>query len=229
VIRVVSYNVHACIGADGSFEPARIADILLELAPDLVALQEIEDRPYGGTTVSEFLASQLGMFAHYGSTLHRGDAPYGNLLLARRPAAHVRAHDISMPGGEPRGVIEARFAAGDVRLKFLATHLGLRGSERARQARRLLPLAETERNELVVLAGDINEWRPLTRPLKILAGSFDFQSRNRTFPARMPVLSLDRIYVSPGALVASVRTERTAATRIASDHLPLVCDLSGEL
>ena len=47
--------------------------------------------------------------------------------------------------------------------------------------------------------------------------------------AMMPLFALDRIYVSPGALVVNVRTERTAATRLASDHLPLVCDLVGEL
>ena len=120
MIRIVSYNVHACIGSDGRFEPARIADVLHALRPDFVALQEIEDRAYRGDTVSEFLATSLGMAAHHGSTLRRGDSPYGNLLLARQPADDVHTHDLSVPGGEPRGAIEARFELAELRLRLLA-------------------------------------------------------------------------------------------------------------
>jgi endonuclease/exonuclease/phosphatase family metal-dependent hydrolase len=225
VIRVVSYNVHGCIGADGLFEPERVAEILLALEADFVALQEVEDRAFGGTTVSEFLADRLGMTAHYGSTLNRGDAPYGNLMLARHPAVEVRSHDISVHGGEPRGALEARFVLGDVRLQLIATHLGLRSAERADQARKLLQIVDNDRADIVVLAGDINEWRPRTFPLKALAGGFEFHSRARTFPARSPILALDRIYVSPGAVVTRVRAESTRAARRASDHLPLVCDI----
>jgi endonuclease/exonuclease/phosphatase family metal-dependent hydrolase len=46
-----------------------------------------------------------------------------------------------------------------------------------------------------------------------------------TFPARLPVLAIDHVFVR-GLSVAGVATPTTAAARLASDHLPLVVDLS---
>ena len=223
--RIVSYNVHACIGSDGRFDPARIAAILETLEPDFVALQEVEDRRYRGTRVSEFLAERLGLAAHYGSTLQRGDAPYGNLLLAGHPVAELRTHDISIPGGEPRGAIEAVCALGEARLRIVATHLGLGAAERRRQVRLLRPLLHVAGADITVLAGDINEWRPAAASVRALVREFDFHSRARSFPARLPLFALDRIFVSPAGLVREIRAVKTEACRQASDHLPIVCDL----
>lgn len=225
VTRIVSYNIHACIGTDRIFDPARIADVLQALQPDYVALQEVEDRQFRDSTVSEFLAARLGMSAYSGSTLKRSDAPYGNLLLARRPAARIRTHDLSVPGGEPRGAIEARFDHDSARIGIFATHLGLRAAERAQQVQRLLALVQGSEADIAVLAGDINEWHPRSRALRALADYFDFRSTARTFPAKTPVLALDRVFVSPAGLVRRIRTARTNDSRRASDHLPLVCDL----
>lgn len=223
--RIVSYNIHSCVGADGVFDPVRVADVLQALEPDYVALQEVEDRRFRDCTVSKFLAARLSMSVYYGSTLNRADAPYGNLLLAHRPAAETRTHDLSVPGGEPRGAIEARFEQRGMTIRLFATHLGLRSAERAQQVRRLLALARDSEADVTVLAGDINEWLPRSRTLRALAGYFDIWSTARTFPAKTPLLALDRIFVSPAGLVRRVRTARTSDSRRASDHLPLVCDL----
>lgn len=225
MIRVISYNVHACVGSDGRFDPGRIVAVLEDLDGDFVALQEVEDRTFDGKTVSEFIAARLSMLAHRGVTLQRCDAQYGNLLLSRRPPATLETHDISIVGPEPRGAIDATFDLGSDRLRIVATHLGLRSHERRQQARLLVDRVQPAKADILVLAGDFNEWRPGGYSLRALSDLFDTRSRARTFPARMPVLGLDRIFVSPASAVRQSRAVKTPDARLASDHLPLVCDL----
>ena len=224
-IRLVSYNVHACIGRDGQFMPGRILDILKPLDADLIALQEVEDRPYLGRTVSEYFAEQLDAIACRGSTLRRGNADYGNLLLAKQQAEAINLHDISVTGGEPRGAIEADFRFFDRRLKLVATHLGLTAKERRRQISQLLATLNTDDSDTTVFAGDVNEWRPLSYPLRALRRRFGAGSAARTFPSGLPLLALDRVYVVPQGILAHCTAVSNPESRIASDHLPLVCDL----
>ena len=225
-LRIVSYNVHACVGRDGRFDPARIADIIESLDAEFVALQEVEDSTFEGRDVSQFLAARLDMHAYRGVTLRRKDADYGNLLLARHEAEQVRLHDISVIGGEPRGCIEADFLVGNRRLRLFVTHLGLRAGERLAQVRQLTPSLLRDGADVRVLAGDINEWRPATRGLRALRRVLGHGSRQRTFPAGTPIFALDRIFASPQRAVRQVRAIRTRESRVASDHLPLVCELN---
>lgn len=224
-VRVVTYNVHGFVGRDRRFDPERILRVLEPLAADFIALQEVEDRMLDGRPISDHLALQLGMHAFRGRTLSRGDADYGNLLLARGPAIEHRVHDLSVPGREPRGAVEAEFLSGRSRLRFFATHLGLTGRERLEQVRRLSPALERNDADVVVLAGDINEWRPAAPARRLLARVFGTTAAGRTFPAAWPALSLDRVYVSPGHALESARPVRHGPARLASDHLPLVADL----
>jgi len=223
--RLVSYNVHACIGRDRRFMPERILAILEQCDADVIALQEVENRSFRGTPVVEFLAKNLGLHAYPGSTLRRGDADYGNLLLAKQEPDAIRMHDISVPGVEARGAIEADFTFGGCRLKFVTTHLGLTAPERRTQVLQLLPAIEQAGSDVLVMAGDFNEWRPRSFPLRALRRALGPGSAARTFPAGTPVLALDRFYVSPWDIVLNCQVMRTGECRKASDHLPLICDL----
>lgn len=205
--------------------PERILAILEQCEADIIALQEIENRNFRGTPVTRFLAKNLGLHAYAGATLRRGDADYGNLLLAKEEPDAIRMHDISVPGAEPRGAIEADFTFGRHRLKLVATHLGLTGPERKKQVLQLLPGIEQAEADVVVLAGDFNEWRPRSFPLRALRRALGPGSAARTFPAGTPVLALDRFYVSPWDIVLNCTAMKTRECRKASDHLPLVCDL----
>lgn len=224
-IRIVSYNVHACIGRDRRFAPERIADVLEELDADFVALQEVEDRPYRGMTVTDYLAERLDMHAHRGATLYRGDAHYGNLLLAREAAVEHRLHDLSVASREPRGAIEADFLVDGKRLRLFVTHLGLRAGERKRQLELLLPELRRDDVDIRVLAGDLNEWRPAAVGNRVLTREMGAAPRPRTFPASAPLFALDRIYAAPRGAAATVTSVKTPAARWASDHLPLLAEL----
>ena len=224
-IRVVSYNVHACIGGDGEFVPQRTCEVLHGLHADFIGIQELEDRIIGGERVSEYLARNLGMHAYRGTTLKRRDAHYGNLLLSAQPASRVHMHDISTPGREPRGVIEAEFSVFERCIRVMVTHFGLRARERRRQVDDVLKIAANGETDVDILLGDFNEWRPGSYAVRMLKRRFDSVPRLRTWPARRPALPLDTICVSPLSARHAIDVVTTGAARQASDHLPLVCDL----
>ena len=71
--------------------------------------------------------------------------------------------------------------------------------------------------------GDFNEWRVGRRSaLQGLAPKFGpLQAAIRSFPARFPLLALDRIVAYPADLIASVELHDSPLARVASDHLPI--------
>ena len=223
-VRVVSYNVHSCIGTDGVFSPHRIAEVLVPLDADFVALQEVEDREYHGKTVSEFLADTLGL-PEAGRTTHkRAGIDYGNLLLSGVPPLGTALHDLAFSRREPRGAIEAEFEIGDRGLRLVATHFGLSMRERQSQLRAIQPCIENSTADLTILCADFNEWQPFSRIHRKLRRLMGPAPSVRTFPSRSPVFSLDRIYASPVEAFASCKTLTSVDARKASDHLPIVAD-----
>ena len=84
-MRLATYNIHACIGADGRYDPDRVVRVLLELNADVVALQEVEQHAVGDMDLLQFLAAKTGYQAVAGPTLLRDTRDYGN---ARPPWPH---------------------------------------------------------------------------------------------------------------------------------------------
>ena len=227
MIRVVSWNVHGFVDATGRFSPEPALRVLESLDADLVALQEVEDRRWAGRQALDWLADRGGWRALAGPTLLRGDCQYGNAVLSRLPPVAVRHHDIAVRGLEPRGVVDAHFEYEDLRLRLLATHLGLRRAERRRQVDALLGLAGPgQAGRVDVLAGDFNEWLPRSGLLNRLRAAFPAVTRGATFPAHRPLCSLDRVWVRPPRALAGFEILRLAACE--SDHLPVVVTLHRE-
>jgi endonuclease/exonuclease/phosphatase family metal-dependent hydrolase len=224
-LKVATYNIHCGIGRDGRFSERRVRDVLREIDADVFALQEVESRS-SGLDMLAWLAKETGFHAVWGTTLMRADGHYGNGLLARFPIANVEQVDLTWERREPRNAIAADLDCGaGERLRFVATHLGLRPAERRYQVRRLLPLFVERPGDRVVLAGDVNEWWLWGRPLKWLQSHFLETPPRRTFPAWMPMLALDRLWAHPGGMLREVRAHRSRTARAASDHLPLVATL----
>ncbi len=154
----------------------------------------------------------------------RRDAHYGNLLLSRFPVISTSRHDISTPGREPRGVIDAELSVRGTRVRILATHLGLAMRERVQQMNALMRLLdnapEADSDIPTVLLGDFNEWRPFAPSLRRLERMFSDIAALRSFPSRLPLLAFDRVMVR-GLKLMSSDTHRQAPARHASDHLPV--------
>ncbi len=221
-LTVATYNIHAGIGRDGRFDPGRTVRVLRDLSADVIALQEVEHRRVDNLDLLEYLAAALGMEAIPGPTLLRHEREYGNALLTRLPIRRTERVDLTVPGREPRGALDVLLDHRGRSLRVLATHLGLRRAERAAQMRRLLARYDPRAGETTVLLGDLNEWFPWTRPMRLLRRRFSAVPYRATFPARWPVLALDYLCVNRPYRLGNVRVHRGPPARAASDHLPIV-------
>jgi endonuclease/exonuclease/phosphatase family metal-dependent hydrolase len=226
-LRVVSYNVHQCVGGDGRRDPARVAAVLREIDADVVGLQEVDAR-HGGARESmqmQYLAAALGLHAVAGPTIVSATGNYGNALLSRRPVRHARHLDLTVYRREPRAAIDAELDAGGADVRVIVTHLGLLPGERRTQVRRLLDALGSATATPTIICGDVNEWLAVGRPLRWLHARLGRTAGVPTFPAAFPVFALDRAWVHPQAALRALGAHASAAARLASDHLPLVADL----
>ena len=223
-IRIASYNTHGGIGRDGRFVPKRIADVLKELDSDIIALQEVENRATGFDMLA-YLKSETGFEAIAGPTLLRKGADYGNGLLTRFKVLSVQRIDLCVDRCEPRGAIDVELDCGGTPMRVLATHLGLRPSERREQISRLLRVLEHDRPLPTILMGDINEWFLWGRPLRWMHRHFEQTPSPPTFPSGFPIFALDRVWVKPRTLLRRMEVHSTPLARKASDHLPLKVEL----
>ena len=214
---LASWNVHGWRGSDRTRDPARTFEVIRELDADAVALQEVEGSD----------GEALAKAADYRVVLgHTGASPFGNALLVRQALASVRRLDLSVPGCEPRGALDATISLDDGPLRVVATHLGLRVWERRRQAERLARLIEErDGGAPLVLLGDLNDWTPWAGQLRPLVRSVGRLSRIPTFPSHRPVLALDRAAWRAPGCAPRLRALRARGVRIASDHLPLRLEL----
>lgn len=213
-LRVATYNLHGCVGRGGVRDAGRIARVISELACDTVGLQEVY--------ALESLARTLGMQAVAGPPYVWHGRHVGNALLTRRPVIAMRHYDYSWGKHEPRTILDVELDVGGAPLRVFVAHFGLHTGERRFQVRKLLQLLrETPEHERVVVLGDINEWLPLSRPLRWLHEQLGHSPAERTFPARLPLLALDRVWVRPRQALLALEAYRSPLAACASDHLPL--------
>lgn len=232
-VRVLSYNIHHGEGTDGRLDLARIADVIRRAAPDLVALQEVDNatrRSHGVDQAGE-LGRLTGMRAVFGKAMDYEGGGYGEAILSRFALSEVTVHALPFtPGREPRCALSARveLGAGGPAVLFAATHL-----EHAREELRLLQAQELDRalttagTVPAILAGDLNDG-PDSPPLRLLLEHWTDAAAVRpqpTWPADAPASRIDYVLLRPAArwrvVDAQVIDERTA-----SDHRPLLVVLA---
>ena len=227
MLRVATYNVHACIGSDGRRDPHRVAQVIGELDADIVALQEftypasvaLETRtPVVLTTLDEYECA-------LGPTRRTGTHCFGNALLTRLPIVEVHRLDLSMERREPRGALAATLEAEGTLVHVLAAHLGLRLRERRFQVRQILDYLDSVRDTLSIVLGDFNDWLPGRSVVHVLDRRLGRPPRPGSFPVYWPIVPLDRIWVDPAPALRRVATHATRIARLASDHLPIVAEI----
>jgi endonuclease/exonuclease/phosphatase family metal-dependent hydrolase len=225
--RVATYNVHKCVGLDRRRDPSRVASVILELNADLIGLQEVDNRSDGDSESAqmEFLARKTGYQAVPGPTIKRSNGHYGNVLLTRWPVIAKQEIDLCFSCREPRGAIDALLSVRGERVEVMVTHLGLSFSERWFQIARLVDAIKEKTSPLFILLGDINEWFPTGRGLKLLHGLLGRPPVTRSYPSWRPFLALDRIWVKPNEALKRVWVHKTRLSRVASDHLPVVAEI----
>ena len=234
----MSYNVHSCIGMDGRVSPRRIARVIAQQAPDLVALQELDHgrlRSRGENQASA-IAEQLGYHVTFLATIIRGAERYGHAVLSRWPIKTVKVAELPTNSfgiwPEPRGALWSRVSLGDLPINVVTTHLGLSARERLAQMQTLLGpewLGPVLDSQPIVLCGDFN-LPPGTAPYRLAADRLhdvasDWSEALYTFISTRPFARIDHIFVSDHFVIERAAVIRNYLTRVSSDHLPLLADL----
>jgi endonuclease/exonuclease/phosphatase family metal-dependent hydrolase len=222
-IRVVSWNIHGSVGRDRRCDPDRILRHIHALQPDILALQEVDGRSHLGRRAGafEFFADSLGDHLVEARLVRRPGRDYGHLLWSRWPIAGSSVRLLPFGRIEQRAAIDAVVTTPDSPLRLLSTHFGLSPIARRSQALALAALAEASSMPTVAL-GDFNEWRASGWVHRTLANVLPVNIRPLTWPSRRPFVPMDRLYASDHI---SIRRSATEASD-ASDHLPLVVDIS---
>ena len=237
---VITYNTRRCLGTDGRTSPERIARVLAELDPDIVALQELDQgaERSGRVDQARVIANTLGMESHFHPSFNFEEGSYGNAILARHPVKLMQAGALpTVPGRqglEPRGAIWAEVSVGGTALQVLTTHLGLTAKERTLQSNALLGedwVGSPRFSPPALVLGDLNAW-PSSRVVGKFRGRLrdthrvaEVRTGGRSFPSRLPLLRLDYIFSTSALTVLKSATVRTPLTALASDHLPVMAKI----
>lgn len=240
ILRVMTYNVHSCVGMDGKLDAERIARVIARARPDVVALQELDvgrARSFG-MDQAHLIARYLEMEFHFHPAMHLEEERYGDAILTHLPQRLVKAAPLpglaDKPQLEPRGALWVAVDLHGREVQIINTHLGLYPRERAAQVEALLGsdwLANEACREPVILCGDLNAL-PSSPVCSRLGGQLqDAQTEAQhhrpqgTFSSRFPSMRIDHILISPGLAVTGIEIPHSELARVASDHLPLVAEI----
>ncbi len=237
LLRVATYNVHGCVGTDGARSEERIAEVIASLYVDIIGLQELDLNRGRSRRVDQAarIAACLGWHALFHPAVEKESEQYGDAILSRFPLTPRRAGVLPARAPwfcrESRGALWVTAATPGGPCHVLNTHLGLGRRERLTQAALLagpewlgaLP------GEPAILMGDFN-CLPGSAALRLLARALPPGAppprTPAAFPSRRPLIALDHILVNRYLKITRLSAVRNPLTRIASDHLPLVADIS---
>ena len=242
-LRVATYNIHKGVRGMGPRKRLEIHNLGLgieALDADLVFLQEVrlyharEARHFERTWFgwpdegqAEFLAPE-GYAVAYRTNAVTRHGEHGNALLSRWPLGDVGHHDVSDHRFEQRGLLHVPVLWQGTTVHALVAHLGLIHSSRVRQVQRLAEAIEAEvpPDAPLVVAGDFNDWgERLDEPMRRIGLTRAIDNRVRpTFPSRVPIFALDRVYTRR-MHCRLTHVPRGPAWARMSDHLPLVAEL----
>jgi len=156
-----------------------------------------------------------------------------NAVLVRSPWRIVshRLHRFAGDEGMyPRGALIAQVGRAGRRLWVVAVHLGLSPVERRRDAEELADLVRGLPGPILI-GGDLNE-TPEKKAAAFLAERFwdawllGGDVAGETFPADEPTARIDYLFVSEGVRVERAIVPPLPDVREASDHRPVVAELT---
>ena len=218
-VKILSYNVRNCRGMDDITDYKRIADVIIRISPDIVALQELDSatRRSNGIVVLNELASLTGMYKTYGGSINYQDGKYGNGILTKEKP--VKWNVVQLPGREEKRSLLI------VELKDLVvccTHFSLTEEDRLASVQ-IIYESLMGFSKPVFLAGDFNavpgsevinniekKWLMLNNPSL------------PTAPSNDPRRCIDYIFAAnfTGHVFQSKHTS-VEQEPVASDHLPV--------
>ena len=236
-LRVASYNIHKGVQGLGPLKRLEIHNLRQAvglLQADIVCLQEVRwvhhrlarRWPHWPAADQAQVLCPEGFHSVYRSNAITRHGEHGNAVLSRWPVLHVGHADVSDHRFEQRGLLHVVVDTPVGHVHVIVVHFGLTAATRQRQVQRLRAFvaAHLPPDATLLVAGDFNDWQgQLHGPLARM-GLVGPALWPKTFPARLPVWALDRVYAR-GAEVAAVDVPKGAAWSRWSDHRPLVAQV----
>jgi len=239
-LRVLTLNTHKGFSLFNRFILPELRDAVRGLSTDIVFLQEVlgehqlHSRRYNNwpaTSQYEFLADSVWADFSYGRNAVYPHGDHGNALLSKYPIIRYENLDVSVGTIEQRGLLHSVLKVpGQAEVHAICVHLGLRESHRRKQLNLLGKLLDNlPANAPVIVAGDFNDWRRRADLIlqdhgMIEAFVHEHGSPAKTFPARWPLLSLDRIYVRNATTHHPEVLHQKPWSHL-SDHIPLTVEI----
>ncbi|MDD5672713.1 MAG: endonuclease/exonuclease/phosphatase family protein [Chitinivibrionales bacterium] len=242
-LRIVTINIHKGFSwSNRRFVLHRLREAIRSTEADIVFLQEVagensshaQKHPtWPDQAQHEFLADSVWSYFAYGKNAFYPNGHHGNAVLSKFPILRSEQIDSSTNRIEQRGFLYCGIKVPNHRalLHCLCIHQGLFAVSRRKQLRMQADYINRHipRDAPLIMAGDFNDWRG--------RGVSDFASllglsdaavavngrRARTFPARIPMLPLDRIYIR-GLTAKKAATYYRGVWRKLSDHASLIIE-----
>ena len=245
MISVITYNIHKGFSQfNRRMMLHELREQLREQSPDIVFLQEVQGRNrrhakridgWPQQPQHSFLAEDVWQSTAYGHNVVNGRGHYGNAILSRFPIVDVFNQDVTHLRFERRGLLHCSIEAPEMTqaVHCVCVHLSLFARSRRRQMDALSVYLEdiVATDSPLIVAGDFNDWRNEADTLlaerlglcEVFAGSDG--NPGRSFPARLPMLRLDRIYVR-GFTVRLAEVHAGGPWSKISDHAALSAQLA---
>jgi len=233
-IKILTYNIFhgEKYYTPGENNLQEIAQVINDLQPDVVALQEVDRlttrsaRLNGGERkdLMQELARMTGMHGYFGHAMVQHDGGYGEGILSRTPKQPT-VHILPTPqGGEPRALISIEHTFPDGRsVVFSGTHLchEFEGN-RIAQVEAIVDILKASGKPALV-AGDFN-FTPDQAPYAVIRASMRdsgevFGETSNTWTYHERNHRLDYVFMD-NASPWQVKEVRLIDTN-ASDHLPV--------
>jgi endonuclease/exonuclease/phosphatase family metal-dependent hydrolase len=238
-LRVATYNIHKGVQGLGPAQRLEIHNLVHaveQFDADLICLQEVRRHHHQlarrfahwpTLPQADYLLPE-GYEAVYRTNALTRHGEHGNALLTRWPVIDVGHEDVSDHRFEQRGLLHVQVNVAGLPVHVVVVHLGLLAASRERQIERLGVYLQREvpSNQRLVVAGDFNDWgERLHQPMAALDLRTFEDIRLATFPSRLPLFHLDRIYVR-GLQPLHAQVPHGRAWARMSDHLPLIAEFA---
>ncbi|WP_435051470.1 endonuclease/exonuclease/phosphatase family protein [Bacteroides acidifaciens] len=222
-LKLMTYNIKNANGMDDVCNFQRIANVINNASPDVVAIQEVDSmtKRSGQKYVLGEIAGRTQMHAYFAPAIDFDGGKYGIGLLTRQ--VPVRLQTIPLPGREEaRALVLAEFED----YIYCCTHMSLTEEDRM-ESLKIVKSFTTSYKKPLFLAGDMNA-EPESDFIKELQKDFQLLSnpKQHTYPAPEPKETIDYIAaLKSNANGFALISARVLNEPVASDHRPILVEL----
>lgn len=225
-LRVMVWNIRTGKGMDNEFNLGNIAKIIRKNDPDIVFLQEVDNktRRSGEEDQAAKLGDYLGMHHYFGKTINFLGGEYGIAFLSKFPLHDLTITPLHQEEGEEARIgLSATLRHRGQEITLINTHFDYRSKDtQTLQAGNLLKIGEGKKR--VIAAGDFNA-KPGEKSIELLSSRWTWLQKEGaplTYPDPKPQVEIDHVFVLGMEEVTPLRVQEATG---ASDHRALFVEL----